>query len=95
MFIETSSNIHGNDVSVSFERTDFIQITNLTFFYNRLSFFTNDSLKSTGRFKNLLFLSDSICNTQYYIPKIDRYSDLSTDWTLVKLNSTEKTMMLN
>ena len=31
MFIETSSNNHGNKVFVSFERTDIIQITNITF----------------------------------------------------------------
>ena len=33
-YIETSSNNHGNNVFVSFERTDNIQITNITFCYN-------------------------------------------------------------
>ena len=37
-YIETSSNNHGNDVFVSFERTDIIQIINITFYYNRFSF---------------------------------------------------------
>ena len=32
MYIETSSNNHGNIVSVSFERTDTIQITDITFY---------------------------------------------------------------
>ena len=32
MYIETSSNNHGPNVFVSWERTDFIQITNITFY---------------------------------------------------------------
>ena len=32
MYIETSSNNHGNNVFVGFERTDIIQITNITFY---------------------------------------------------------------
>ena len=37
MYIETSSNNHGHDrVFVSWERTDIIQITNITFYYNRI-----------------------------------------------------------
>ena len=39
MYIETSSNNHGNNVFVSFERTDIIQISNITFYYNRFSIF--------------------------------------------------------
>ena len=31
MFIGTSSNIHGNNVFVSFERTDIIQFIDITF----------------------------------------------------------------
>ena len=38
MYIETSSNNHGHErVFVSFERTDIIQISNITFYYNRCS----------------------------------------------------------
>ena len=37
MYIETSSNNHGNNVYVSIERTDIIQITNISFYYNRYS----------------------------------------------------------
>ena len=38
-YIETSSGNHGhNRVFVSLERTDFIQIANITFYYNRFSF---------------------------------------------------------
>ena len=45
MYIETSSNLHGNTVFVSWERTDNIQISNITFYYNRFLNLTNDSLK--------------------------------------------------
>ena len=51
MYIEKSSDNHGNNVFCSFERTDIIQITNITFYYNRFSFLTNDSLKAMGRFR--------------------------------------------
>ena len=56
MYIETSSNNHGDDVFCSIERTDIIQITNITFYYNRFSILTNDSLKSMGRFRIQLLL---------------------------------------
>ena len=49
MYIETSSNIHGNNVFVSFERTDIIQISNTTFYHNRVPILTNDNLKNMGR----------------------------------------------
>ena len=51
MYIEASSNNHGNNVFVSSERTDIVQITNITIYYNRVSNSINDSLKSMGRFE--------------------------------------------
>ena len=46
MYIETSSNIHGHErVFVSWERTDIIQISNITFHYNRFSILNNNSKK--------------------------------------------------
>ena len=90
MYIETSSKIHGNNVFVSFERTDFVQITNVTFYYNRFSLLTNDSLKSMGRFTIQLLLEDNTWSTRYNIAKNDRYSDSSTAWTLVSLNFTDE-----
>ena len=90
MYIETSSNNYGNNVFVSFERTDIIQISNITFYYNRLSLLTNDSLKSRGRFRIQLLLEDNIWSTRSNIPKNDRYSDTSTEWTRVNLNFTQE-----
>ena len=45
LYIETSSNNHGNNVVVSFERTDTIQISYITFYYNRFSFLIDNSKK--------------------------------------------------
>ena len=88
MYIETSSGSHRNNVFCSFERTDIIQITNITFYYNRFSILTNESLKSMGRFRIQLSLEDNTWSTRYIIPKIEQYSVSSTDWILVSLNFT-------
>ena len=85
MYMETSSNNHGNNVFVSFERTDIIQTTNITFYYKRFSILINDKMKSMGRFRIQLLLEDKTWSTRYNIPKNDRYSNISTDWTLVSL----------
>ena len=89
MYIETSSNNHGHErVFVSWERTDIIQISNITFYYNRFSILTNDSKKSMGRFRIQLLLEDNTWSTRYIISKNDRYSNLSTQWTKLSLNFT-------
>ena len=90
MYIETSSNNHGNHVFVSFERTDIIQISNIPFYYNRFSILTNNSLKSMGRFRFQLLLEDNTWSTRNNIPKNDRYSDSTTHWTKLSLNFTEE-----
>ena len=88
MHIETSSFNHSNIVFFSFERTDFIQISKITFYYSRFSILTTVSFKSMGRFRIHLLLEDITWSTGYNIPKNDRYSDSSTDWTKLRLNFT-------
>ena len=91
MYIETSSNIHGHErFFVSFERTDITQISFKTFYYNKYSILTNDSLKSMGRFRIQLLLEKNPWSTRYNIPKNDRYSNSSTQWTKLSLNFTEE-----
>ena len=91
MYIETSGNNSNSDnIFVSWERTDIIQITNITFYYNRFSILTNNSLKSMGRFKIELLLEDNTWETQYTIPKNTQYSDTSTDWSLLNLDFTKE-----
>ena len=86
MYIETSSNNHGSNVFVSWETTDIIQSTNITFYYNRYSYLSKDSLKSMGRFQIQLLLRDNTWSTRYNVSKKDRYIDSSTDWTWVNLH---------
>ena len=49
MYIETSSGNNGNIVLVSFERTDIIQKSNKTFYYNRFSS-SDPNLRAKGGF---------------------------------------------
>ena len=79
MYIETSGRNYGTDnIFCSIERTDIIQISNITFFYNRFSI-SADNLRSMGRFRIQLLLENNIWTTQYTINKNDRYSNNSTD----------------
>ena len=88
MYIETSSNNHGSNVFVSWERTDVIQISNITFYYNRFSILTNDSKKSMGRFRIELLLKDNTWSTHYTIDKNTQYSDSESEWKLSNLDFT-------
>ena len=86
MYIETSGSNSGDNVFVSFERTDIIQITNITFYYNRYTAHN----PSMGRFKVQLLLDDNTWNTQYTIDKNTQYSSSPTEWTLLNLDFTEE-----
>ena len=88
MYIETSTNNYGENVFVSIERTDIIQISNITFYYNRFSILTNDDIKSMGQFKIQLLLGNNTWTTQYTIEKNTLYCDSSTEWTLLNLDFT-------
>ena len=88
MYIETSSNNHGPNVFVSWERTDIIQISNITFYYNRFSILTNDNLKNMGRFRIQLLLEDDTWSTQYTIDKNTQSSDSESEWKLLNLDFT-------
>ena len=90
IYMETSSNIHDNIVLCSFEGTDILQITNKTFYHNRVSILTNDSPKSKGCFGIQLFLEVITWSISYNIPKNDLYNISSTDCTLVSLQFTEE-----
>ena len=79
MYIETSSNNHGANVFVSWERTDIIQISNISFYFNRFSILTNNNLKNMGRFRIRLLLDDNTWSTQYTIDKNTQYSDSESE----------------
>ena len=86
MYIETSSNNHGNGVCVNFERTYIIQNFKINFYYNRYPISTYNSLKSMGRFRIQSLLEENTWSTRYNRPEINRYSNSSTKWTLLSLN---------
>ena len=88
MYIETSSNNHGSNVFVSWERTDIIQISNITLYFNRFSILTNDNLKNMGRFRIQLLLDDNTWSTQYTIAKNTQYSNSETEWKILNLDFT-------
>ena len=88
MYIETTSNIHGHGrLFVSFEGIDIIQISKITFLYIRFSILTIDSKK--------LLLEDKTWSTQYTIPKNDRYSNTTTEWTILSLTFTVENYGIN
>ena len=89
MYIETSGNnseLNNNNIFVSFERTDIINISNITFYYNRFSIVNHDKT-SMGRFRIQLFRNGS-WETKFTIEKNTEYSTNSTDWTLLNLDFT-------
>ena len=84
LYIGKSSDNQDNNVFVSWERTDKIQNSNITFYFNSFSILTNDNLKNMGRFRIQFLLEENTRSTRYNIHQKDRYNDSSTDWTCVK-----------
>ena len=85
MYIESSSNNSGPYTYVILTRTDIIQISNITFYYNRYSS-TDENLRSMGRFRIELLKDNNSWETQYTIEKNTQYSLTSTEWTLLSLD---------
>ena len=95
MYIETSGNNSANDnMFVSWERTDIIQITNIKYYYNRYSI-NLESHKNLGRFRIQFLLEDNTWLVVYTIAKKTQYSDNSTDWTLLNLDFTQQNNGIN
>ena len=90
MFVESSSNNHGNYTYVTWERTDIVQISNIEIYYNRFSITTDDNLKAMGRFSIQLLLEDETWSTEYIIQKNTQNSATSTEWMFLNLNITKE-----
>ena len=87
MFIETSGNNHNSandNVFISFERTDIIHISNITFYYNRFSTSIADK-RNMGKL-GIQLLRNGIWETEYTMDKDTNFSTLSTDWILFNMN---------
>ena len=85
MYIETTVPNHGSNVFTSWERTDIIQITNITFYFNRYSILTNDDLKNMGRLRIQLLLENGIWTTENTIDK-NTQNTAATEWKLLNLD---------
>ena len=88
MYIETSGNNFGPNIHCSWERVDIIQISNITFYYNRFSI--QGDLRARGCFRIQILTKDNVSLTKFNIPKNDQYSNAGTDWTILSLNITEE-----
>ena len=87
IYIETSANNHdgANDkVFVSFERTDIIHISKITFYYNRYSKSTPDK-RNMSKFE-IQLLRNGSWQTEYLMDKDTNFSISSTDWTLFNMD---------
>ena len=89
MYIETSGNNNGDYTYVGLIRTDIIQISNISFYYNRFSS-SDESLRAMGRFRIDLLLDNNTWTNKYTIEKNTQYSDTSTEWKLLSLDFTEE-----
>ena len=78
MYIESSGNNNGDYTFVRLTRTDIIQISNISFCYNRFSS-SNENLKAMGRFRVEILLDNNTWENKYTIEKNSQFSDNSTE----------------
>ena len=88
MYIETSSNNFGPNVFCSWERVDIIQISNITFYYNRFSI--QGDFRAMGCFQIQILTKNNVWITKFNIAKIDQFSNAATDWIILNLNITDE-----
>ena len=88
MYIECSGNNFGSNVFCSWERIDIIQISNITFYYNRFSI--QGDFRAMGRFRIQILTKDNVWLTKFFINKNTQFSTLSTDWIILSLNITDE-----
>ena len=89
VYIETSGNNNGDYTYVKLIRTDIIQITNISFYYNRYSS-SNPDLRAMGRFSIDILLDNDIWTNKYIIQENTQFSNSSTEWSLLSLDFTEE-----
>ena len=84
MFVESSMHNYGDDIS----RTDIIQLSNITFYYNRYSDNQSEH-RAIGRFQIQLLIDNNNWSTIYTIPKNDNYTE-QNEWILLNLDITQE-----
>ena len=88
MYIESSGN-NNSEAYVKLIRTDIIQITNISFYYNRYSS-SDENLRAMGRLSISILLDDDTWTNKYVIQDNSQYSNTSSEWTLLSLDITEE-----
>ena len=89
MYLETSGVNNGNYTYVRLTRTDIIQITNISFYYNRYSI-SDENLRAMPRFRIQILLENDTWDNKYTIEKNTQFSNTSTEWTYLSLDFTQE-----
>ena len=88
MYLETSGVNHGEGTYAILTRTDIIQVTNISFYYNRYSI-SDANLRAMPRFRIQILLENGSWDNKYTIGKNSQFSNTSTEWTLLSLDFTQ------
>ncbi len=89
MYLETSGNNNGDNTYVILTRTDIIQITNISFYYNRFSI-SDENFRAMPRFRIQILLQIGDWENKYTIEKNSQFSNTSTEWTHLSLDFTQE-----
>ena len=89
MYLESSGNNNGDNTYVKLIRTDIIQITNISFYYNRFSI-SDEKLRAMPRFRIQILLENRNWENKYTIEKNSQFSNLSTEWSHLSLDITQE-----
>ena len=89
MYLESSGNINGDNTYVKLIRTDIIQITNITFYYNRF-LISDENLRAMPRFRIQILLENGNWENKFTIEKDSHFSNLSTEWSHLSLDFTQE-----
>ena len=89
MYLESSGNNNGDNTYVKLIRTDIIQITNISFYYNRFSI-SDENLRAMPRFRIQILLENGNRENKCTIEKNSEFSNSSTEWTHLSLDFTQE-----
>ena len=89
MYLESSGSNNGDNTYVILNRTDIIQITNISFYYNRFSI-SDKNLRAMPRFRIEILLENVNWENKFTIEKISQFSNSSTEWSYLNLDFTRK-----
>ena len=89
MYLESSEKNNGDNTYVRLIGTDIIQITNISFYYNRFSI-SDEILRAMPRFKIQILLENGNWENQFTIEKNSEFSNSSTEWSHLNLDFTQE-----